>query len=1311
MDFVKLIERNDLQKEFELARDSGPTAISWEVRKPTVPKKGKVSHEAVQTETIITFGTFSSPLAIKEKSDAAEESEKDSKEIKVAVYEVEPIASETIADVTAASETTIASKEPPKEVATEVKEGIAKRVTRLRAAAPEYVPVAAKEKTIRSRSTSSSDDSKENVDHNKEHGIPSPNPTPPAQAPPQEAHALPLSPLREQVRSPKASGRGTQAKKELPAPRQALVRQHKPVADATKASKETSAVWDAATEAEVVEATEKVWAEAEAWIEAEAAVEEAAWEVLRLGLGDESSDTLDMSLSLSVLDMPGAAGDALLPPFSPSMPPTARGEASGSRALRTTPRTPPEGVSPLPQRSLHDKLSSPDRRRAVSPTEVKRRQEEKQLLAETNRDRALDEKKQKAMVAWNRVKLRGEKEALRVAEAEQTLENKLKEAERRHEEYIKFIKGKAGNENAKVSEVAFINNINSEGVAEELQQKIGEIEARILAAAQRRQERLQGRHELRQKKNSKKTEQMSELRLHLEKIKMDRWQKLQNRLDSVNQRRLTRLAEMKKRSEEGCEPAAADKLAEAAEQSPASKTPATAVIDLLPAPIAGKLKEAAKTALSADVKILDDLLAQQQPAPAPLPSSQEQSAYDGPYMSAQLRSWQSMTSKKGAGNARHSAMACCFRADLLGDSGTGGILQTHFDFAMPIILARATPFAGAMSEVYKALKSCKGCAEAKVVAEAEGAKGKASKKKKRKEEPPAAPASPAVLLMQNPSFVKKVSALLSPIGQVDGPETKRAIVAFIKENGVLLLRALMGTEVGFLHSESLLQSCISNGCFMDVVRSLKVCSASPVGRDHLLQSGAAVLIVDLVYIGLSQFEEWRNSKYNNSATVAQEAAKVVAKAGKSGAPSPTKISAQQKIWPVELQCLPHLCRVINMLLRHIPASTNDAKVSSGLLEWVWYFFGSGAVELASKTLSNLQQLTTEITEQDFPLSFAESLTSVMGGIASYLRLSAGIGASTIVVSPAQLSSKKHTHPRGREMVGMLRVSELVPTLISFLSNLLLEGSSSSRRIGWSDSQDTYWDLKNVSPIPLSASAYILCMAALEALIELATVDLSLVQQLPVMTQMSILHSTKRLLISLITSLEADRNGSDKKALSKAAMVEIDDKGRFIAKQRDTKSDSASRAQMTEFSAIDKDHCIDQLLTFLGVVCLNSEPMQQGVSQGTSPTLLMDLCRLPARYFDDVRLRRQLFPCLVSLSYGSDSNLQVVRSELPDARVALLADFLREAIEQLAFQEDGGPAAVPAQGKPAAARTKSPTLCLLSHKLPTEIWEKAIPLYK
>jgi hypothetical protein len=55
------------------------------------------------------------------------------------------------------------------------------------------------------------------------------------------------------------------------------------------------------------------------------------------------------------------------------------------------------------------------------------------------------------MVASNRIKASELKEAQRVALAEQLYRQKLEEAEKRHSEYIKNIRGRAGNENTKVS--------------------------------------------------------------------------------------------------------------------------------------------------------------------------------------------------------------------------------------------------------------------------------------------------------------------------------------------------------------------------------------------------------------------------------------------------------------------------------------------------------------------------------------------------------------------------------------------------------------------------------------------------------------------------------------------------------------------------------------------------------------------------------------------------------------------------------------------------------------------------------------------
>ena len=198
---------------------------------------------------------------------------------------------------------------------------------------------------------------------------------------------------------------------------------------------------------------------------------------------------------------------------------------------------------------LHAKLSAPDRRRAVSPTEVRRKQEAKQHSAESNRDRTVAERRQRALLVSDRAKIRGINEQKRLNLAESALEERLRDAEKRHEECIKVIKLRAGNENTKVSEVMFINNMNAEGIVDQLRQKLVEVEARVLAAVMRRQDILTGITARQRKRNNRKVQQMSELRLQLERQKMERWDKLQRRLEAVQVRRQARFQEMQRRSD------------------------------------------------------------------------------------------------------------------------------------------------------------------------------------------------------------------------------------------------------------------------------------------------------------------------------------------------------------------------------------------------------------------------------------------------------------------------------------------------------------------------------------------------------------------------------------------------------------------------------------------------------------------------------------------------------------------------------------------------------------------------------------------
>ena len=133
-------------------------------------------------------------------------------------------------------------------------------------------------------------------------------------------------------------------------------------------------------------------------------------------------------------------------------------------------------------RSLHDKLSSPDRRRTISPSEAQRRYEERHINAEINRDNTIAERVQKAHIASERRARLEQREAQRRARVLQALESKQKEVGERRSQFLRDIQVRANNETSKVQEVNFINALNSEAIA----QRLEEVETRILAASVRR---------------------------------------------------------------------------------------------------------------------------------------------------------------------------------------------------------------------------------------------------------------------------------------------------------------------------------------------------------------------------------------------------------------------------------------------------------------------------------------------------------------------------------------------------------------------------------------------------------------------------------------------------------------------------------------------------------------------------------------------------------------------------------------------------------------------------------------------------------
>jgi hypothetical protein len=133
-------------------------------------------------------------------------------------------------------------------------------------------------------------------------------------------------------------------------------------------------------------------------------------------------------------------------------------------------------------RSLHDKLSSPDRKKSISPSEALRRYEERLSNAESNRDQSIAERVQKAQIASERVRAREQREALRKATVLTAIEAKQRNVEERRNQFLKSIRSRANNETTKVHEVNLTNALNSEIIA----QRLEEVETRIMAASVRR---------------------------------------------------------------------------------------------------------------------------------------------------------------------------------------------------------------------------------------------------------------------------------------------------------------------------------------------------------------------------------------------------------------------------------------------------------------------------------------------------------------------------------------------------------------------------------------------------------------------------------------------------------------------------------------------------------------------------------------------------------------------------------------------------------------------------------------------------------
>eukprot|EP01135_Chromosphaera_perkinsii_P011093 Nk52_evm2s2340 gene=Nk52_evmTU2s2340 len=139
--------------------------------------------------------------------------------------------------------------------------------------------------------------------------------------------------------------------------------------------------------------------------------------------------------------------------------------------------SPTEGRSSSRILQLHQKLSSPSRKR--STTEFKRIQEEKHARAQELRDKILEEKAQKMRSVSRKVQEANKRQQMQQKSKQALIEKKLERAEQLRESHLQQIVSKAHDEYTKGHEIQFINSMEAENKKKAVEQRHADHEARL----------------------------------------------------------------------------------------------------------------------------------------------------------------------------------------------------------------------------------------------------------------------------------------------------------------------------------------------------------------------------------------------------------------------------------------------------------------------------------------------------------------------------------------------------------------------------------------------------------------------------------------------------------------------------------------------------------------------------------------------------------------------------------------------------------------------------------------------------------------
>ncbi|CAM9606933.1 unnamed protein product [Discosporangium mesarthrocarpum] len=154
---------------------------------------------------------------------------------------------------------------------------------------------------------------------------------------------------------------------------------------------------------------------------------------------------------------------------------------------------------------------------------------------------------------------------------------------------------------------------------------------------------------------------------------------------------------------------------------------------------------------------------------------------------------------------------------------------------------------------------------------------------------------------------------------------------------------------------------------------------------------------------------------------------------------------------------------------------------------------------------------------------------------------------------------------------------------------------------------------------------------------------------------------------------------------------------------------ASISNRLEYQGSERKHKIAEaedwlagLVRLMGYFSLCCAKNQELLGQrGSSPTLLVQLCNLPFRYFAEPVYQDILFPTLISICFRNDQNRDIVENDLA---MELLASYLKQYTREYKLdnkkhgQLEGN--FTPTPGK------SPPPWVMLSWRLPVSMWQEA-----